>query len=74
MVLAEAMVSGKDVVARPHVCSFLVSQCLCSAKTTPASRLTRSTKWIDDNSGSRTSDRGRIAAKHGDPRSKLGAT
>ena len=74
MVLAEVTASGESVIAKPRVSSFLLSQCLYSAKATPASRLTRSTKWIDDDTRSRTSNRGRVAAKHGNPGSKLGAT
>src|SRR5271163_2052316 len=41
---------------------------------TPAAWLTRSTEWIDDDSGTWTSDRGWIAAEHGDARAKFRAT
>src|SRR5271170_323464 len=41
---------------------------------TPAAWLTRSTEWIDDDSWTWTSDRGWIAAEHGDARAKFRAT
>ena len=49
-------------------------QGLGSAEPAPSSRPARSTKRIDDDTGSRTSHRRRVAAKHRHTRPEFGAT
>lgn len=50
------------------------SRCLGSAEPAPSSRLARSTKWINDDTRSRTSHSRRVAAKHCHTTSESGAT